>query len=91
MVYSILILVFLVFHCISIGKKVVSGNVASYNYDAGLFHLTGLVHVSEVSWDLVQDVRDILSEGDEVRVKVISVDRLVCSTSFLIFTIFSFN
>ena len=46
------------------------------------------MHVSEVSWDLVQDVRDILSEGDEVRVKVISVDRLVCSTSFLIFTIF---
>ncbi|KAL4643979.1 hypothetical protein ACB092_02G130500 [Castanea dentata] len=41
----------------------------------GLYHLTGLVHVSEVSWDLVQDVRDILSEGDEVRVKVISVDR----------------
>uniref|UniRef100_A0A7N2LZ71 S1 motif domain-containing protein n=1 Tax=Quercus lobata TaxID=97700 RepID=A0A7N2LZ71_QUELO len=40
----------------------------------GLYHLTGLVHVSEVSWDLVQDVRDILSEGDEVRVKVISVD-----------------
>ena len=35
------------------------------------------MHVSEVSWDLVQDVRDILTEGDEVRVKVTSVDRLV--------------
>lgn len=43
--------------------------------DAGLYHLTGLVHVSEVSWDLVRDVRDILTEGDEVRVKVIGVDR----------------
>lgn len=43
--------------------------------DAGLYHLTGLVHISEVSWDLVQDVRDILKEGDEVRVKVINVDR----------------
>lgn len=42
---------------------------------AGLYHLTGLVHVSEVSWDLVQDVRDILNEGDEVRVKVIKIDR----------------
>ncbi|GMY32192.1 30S ribosomal protein S1 homolog B isoform X1 [Fagus crenata] len=41
----------------------------------GLYHLTGLVHVSEVSWDLVQDVRDILTEGDKVRVKVIIVDR----------------
>ncbi|KAJ7957289.1 30S ribosomal protein S1-like [Quillaja saponaria] len=41
----------------------------------GLYHLTGLVHVSEVSWDLVQDVRDVLLEGDQVRVKVISIDR----------------
>lgn len=49
--------------------------MAFWNYDAGLYHLTGLVHVSEVSWDLVQDVRDILNEGDEVRVKVVKVDR----------------
>lgn len=35
------------------------------------------MHVSEVSWDLVQDVRDILTDGDAVRVKVITVDRLV--------------
>ncbi|ESR34305.1 hypothetical protein KPL70_025992 [Citrus sinensis] len=41
----------------------------------GLYHLTGLVHVSEVSWDLIQDIRDILNEGDEVRVKVIKIDR----------------
>ncbi|KAK4258187.1 hypothetical protein QN277_007660 [Acacia crassicarpa] len=40
----------------------------------GLYHLTGLVHISEVTWDLVNDVRDILTEGDKVRVKVISVD-----------------
>lgn len=43
--------------------------------DIGLYHLTGLVHVSEVSWDLVQNVRDILTEGDEVRVQIVSVDR----------------
>lgn len=48
--------------------------VTSQN-DAGLYHLTGLVHISEVSWDLVQDVRDFLKEGDEVRVKVIGIDR----------------
>ncbi|CAI9117475.1 OLC1v1018873C1 [Oldenlandia corymbosa var. corymbosa] len=41
----------------------------------GQYYLTGLVHVSEVSWDLVQDARDILEAGDEVRVKIISVDR----------------
>lgn len=49
--------------------------VAFLNYDAGLYHLSGLVHVSEVSWDLVQDVRDILNEGNEVRVKILKVDR----------------
>ncbi|GMN66440.1 hypothetical protein TIFTF001_035535 [Ficus carica] len=51
------------------------GAFVHLRFSDGLFHLTGLVHVSEVSWDLVQDVRDILTEGDEVRVKVTSVDR----------------
>lgn len=41
----------------------------------GFYRLTGLVHISEVSWDLVQDIRDILNVDDEVRVKVISIDR----------------
>uniref|UniRef100_A0A1J3E810 30S ribosomal protein S1, chloroplastic n=1 Tax=Noccaea caerulescens TaxID=107243 RepID=A0A1J3E810_NOCCA len=44
-------------------------------FDDGLYHLTGLVHVSEVSWDYVQDVRDVLRDGDEVRVIVTNVDR----------------
>ncbi|XP_030467369.2 uncharacterized protein LOC115686280 isoform X2 [Syzygium oleosum] len=51
------------------------GAFVHLRFPDGLYHLTGLVHVSEVSWDLVQDVRDILREGDEVRVKVINVDR----------------
>ncbi|KAI3854107.1 hypothetical protein MKX03_008872 [Papaver bracteatum] len=41
----------------------------------GYYHITGLVHVSEVSWDLVQDVRDILNEGEKIRAKVIQIDR----------------
>ncbi|KAI3906211.1 hypothetical protein MKW92_001621 [Papaver armeniacum] len=41
----------------------------------GYHHITGLVHVSEVSWDLVQDVRDILNEGEKIRAKVIQIDR----------------
>lgn len=56
------------------------------NSSAGNFHLTGLVHVSEVSWDLVHDVRDILTEGDEVRVKIINIDRwfsFICLVQFL--------
>lgn len=42
---------------------------------AGSYSLTGLLHISEVSWDLVQDIGDILNVDDEVRVKVISIDR----------------
>ncbi|KAL2924044.1 30S ribosomal protein S1 chloroplastic [Bienertia sinuspersici] len=41
----------------------------------GKYHLTGLVHISEVSWDYVQDVRDVLTEGDIVRAKVVNIDR----------------
>ncbi|XP_009102590.1 30S ribosomal protein S1 homolog B [Brassica rapa] len=44
-------------------------------FDDGLYHLTGLVHVSEVSWDYVQDVRDVLRDGDEVRVIVTNIDK----------------
>ncbi|KAL4591155.1 hypothetical protein LXL04_004105 [Taraxacum kok-saghyz] len=51
------------------------GAFAHLRFPDGSYHITGLVHVSEVSWDLVQDVRDILNEGDEVKVKVIGVDR----------------
>ncbi|CAN6447619.1 unnamed protein product [Victoria cruziana] len=51
------------------------GAFVDLRFPDGLHHLTGLVHISEVSWDLVQDVRDLVSEGDEVRVKVIHIDK----------------
>ncbi|KAF7807258.1 30S ribosomal protein S1, chloroplastic [Senna tora] len=61
--------------------EAIVGSVEDYGafvhlrFPDGLYHLTGLVHISEVSWDLVHDVRDILTEGDKVKVKVIGVDR----------------
>ncbi|EPS60090.1 hypothetical protein M569_14714, partial [Genlisea aurea] len=51
------------------------GAFVHLRFPDGLHHITGLVHVSEVSWDLVQDVRDVLTVGDRVRVKVVSIDR----------------
>ncbi|KAF9606076.1 hypothetical protein IFM89_023099 [Coptis chinensis] len=51
------------------------GAFVHLRFPDGYYHVTGLVHISEVSWDLVQDVRDVLNEGDEVRVKVIQLDR----------------
>ncbi|KAH1152535.1 hypothetical protein AAZX31_18G003900 [Glycine max] len=50
------------------------GAFVHLRFPDGLYHLTGLIHVSEVSWDLIQDVRDILKVGDEVRAKVVGID-----------------
>jgi len=36
--------------------------------------LEGLVHISEISWEKVEDVSKVLKEGDEVEVKVIGMD-----------------
>ena len=35
----------------------------------------GLVHISQISKERVENVRDVLNEGDEVKVKVLEVDR----------------
>lgn len=35
---------------------------------------TGLVHISEVAGVYVKEVRDFLSEGDKVKVKILNVD-----------------
>ncbi len=35
----------------------------------------GLVHLSEISWDRIQHPKEVLSVGQEVKVKIISIDR----------------
>ncbi|XP_044400309.1 30S ribosomal protein S1 isoform X1 [Triticum aestivum] len=50
------------------------GAFVHLRFPDGKYHLTGLVHISEVSWDLVQDVQDFLTEGDIVKVIVVNVD-----------------
>ncbi|MCC7129954.1 MAG: 30S ribosomal protein S1 [Anaerolineae bacterium UTCFX2] len=35
----------------------------------------GLVHLSEISWDRIQHPNEVIKVGDEVKVKIISVDR----------------
>jgi polyribonucleotide nucleotidyltransferase len=32
------------------------------------------LHVSEIDWNRIEDVRDVLKEGDRVKVKVIGKD-----------------
>lgn len=35
----------------------------------------GLLHISQICEEHVKDIRDKLSEGDEVRVKVLDIDK----------------
>ena len=34
----------------------------------------GLVHISEVAMERIPDIRDVLTEGDEMRVRIIDID-----------------
>ena len=34
----------------------------------------GLLHVSEISWERVEKVEDVLKEGQEIEVKLIDID-----------------
>jgi small subunit ribosomal protein S1 len=36
--------------------------------------LEGLVHISELAWQLIDDPREIIKTGDQVRAKIIGID-----------------
>ena len=42
--------------------------------DGEAMKMEGLVHVSEISWEKVEDVIKFLKEGDKVKVKIIGID-----------------
>ncbi|CAM5206531.1 30S ribosomal protein S1 OS=Lysinibacillus sphaericus OX=1421 GN=LS41612_15670 PE=3 SV=1 [Lysinibacillus sphaericus] len=48
--------------------------IASFGAFIDLGGIDGLVHISQVSHEHVSDVSEVLSEGQEVKVKVLSVD-----------------
>ena len=50
-------------------------SVADFGAFVNIEGADGLVHLSEVSWDRITHPRDVLKVGQEVKVKVISVDR----------------
>ncbi|KRL87087.1 S1 domain-containing RNA-binding protein [Ligilactobacillus apodemi] len=61
---------------IEVGEKV-NGKVSGITNFGAFVDLgdkkTGLVHISEVSNNFVKDIHDVLTVGDEVKVKVLSV------------------
>ena len=58
----------------SVQKGVVS-SLAPFGAFVDLGGADGLIHLTELSWRRVQDPTEVVSIGDEVEVKVISVDR----------------
>src|SRR5437588_11648703 len=54
-------------------KGTVSG-LTTYGAFVDIGGADGLIHISELSWDRVSKVSDVLQVGDEVNVKVINVD-----------------
>ncbi|MGH7610392.1 MAG: 30S ribosomal protein S1 [Candidatus Dormibacteria bacterium] len=64
------------FERLTVGEQV-SGRVSgltSYGAFVNLGGADGLIHISELSWDRVSNVSDMLAVGDEVTVKVIKLD-----------------
>ena len=58
--------------------EIVTGRVENVT-DFGAFirvdNATGLLHIANMSWEYVNDIKDICQEGDEIKVKVLNVDR----------------
>jgi small subunit ribosomal protein S1 len=50
-------------------------SVAEFGAFVNINGADGLVHLSEVSWERVQHPNEVVNVGDEVKVKVISIDR----------------
>lgn len=64
------------FEKLSIGD-VITGKVSgltSYGAFVNLGGADGLIHISELSWDRVNNVSDVLTVGDEMTVKIIKLD-----------------
>ena len=57
----------------SVVKGTVSG-LTTYGAFVDIGGADGLIHISELSWDRVSKVSDVLQVGDEVQVKVIKLD-----------------
>jgi small subunit ribosomal protein S1 len=53
-------------------------NITSFGVFVDLGGLEGLIHVSELSWGRVRHPQDVVSCGQAVQVKVLSVDREKC-------------
>ena len=50
-------------------------NVREFGAFADLGGIEGLIHVSDLSWNRVKNVRDVVKEGDIVQVEILKIDQ----------------
>ncbi|MGC9358588.1 MAG: S1 RNA-binding domain-containing protein, partial [Anaerolineae bacterium] len=56
-------------------RKGIVRNIVDFGAFVDLGGVDGLIHISELDWEYVEDPNDVLSVGDEVEVYVLNVDR----------------
>lgn len=56
-------------------RKGIVVNLVDFGAFINLFGVDGLLHISEMSWERVEDPADILSIGDKVEVKILKIDQ----------------
>jgi len=56
-------------------RKGVVSSIADYGAFVDLGGMDGLVHISDLSYSSVENVADVLTQGQEVEVKVLKIDR----------------
>lgn len=49
--------------------------ITEFGAFADLGGVEGLIHISEIDWDNVENVRDFVKEKEKIRVKIIGIDR----------------
>ena len=66
-----------VFNSLEIGQKInaVVSRIVDFGAFVDLGGVDGLIHISELSWGRVKNVRQILSENDSVTVTVLELDK----------------
>lgn len=55
-------------------KGVVTG-VIDFGAFVNVDGIEGLIHISEISWERVEDPRDYIKNGDEIEAKIIAIDK----------------
>jgi len=55
-------------------KGIVTG-VIDFGAFVNVDGIEGLIHISEISWERVEDPRDYIKNGDEIEAKIIAIDK----------------